>query len=1179
MKLSLHTHPESSLTASTLPNLIKRAKALRREYFSHTDSGHLGAAMKSYTLAKKAGLKPILGVEFYFRDEGCPYVSGTKADRIKYYQATIYAQNQEAYQEIVKQVSRTDLPTIEVYGEAQTLWNWASLAHLANFKTSLVLCGPNCIVSKNHLAGETKIALSVFQKLHSLFGENLSVALLAEPWDKKFASIVKVEYVGGGHSSVLSSDIVTTNKARRIRASDLLERSGHTHIESYVSSFTYNQVGKEIKKVSLHKGFLPLPLDITLSVNKLLLALAKRYSVPILVTDYAYYAEPEDRIVQDVVLEGKTKLKSSLHMRSSDEIGYYLEKTMGLTWEEAGQIIDNNAQWAKKFDSFELKYQWRIADPGGEPLPLIMKKIRELGRMKWEDKNYVERLKEELQVIAKNGVNDLSAYFLPIADVMQHYRDIGKLTGPSRGSAGGCMVAYLLGITQVDPIQWDLSFPRFLSLDRVKNGDWVDIDMDFGTRVPLVGEDGKSGYLYGRWGNKVAQISTRHTVRLKSAVKDVNRYFNGSVEESIEKFSKNLPEPPQGIQDSQFVFGYEDSDGNHVDGLIEVSEDLKKYAAERPKEWAIVQRALGLVRSNSQHASAFIVTNTAVSDIVPTRDGNVAQYEAKQVEACGLLKLDFLVVLNLNDIEGCLNLINKKNGEILPIGYFTHKSKQEYIWNLPEDLEAYMSTWDGDTAALFQVGTKSMNPFVKSLMPKCVLDYSDLVAVVRPGTMDAVHVPTGKSMAEEYVSRKRGESEPDFPELYELIPETKGVIIYQEQSSKIAKELGGMSGPDAETLRRLFSKKLNKEANEMKPVFMKTAVPKIGEEKALLIWDMMEASSRYSFNKSHSLAYGLITYAGTFLRHNYNLEYWTAVLSNAKESEISGSLWPHVKDLIASPDINLSTEEMVIDYANNKIRAKLGIIRGMGDKTIDPIVAGRPYKDIEDYVDKRVAGQSLTHRLIHVGVLDSLFPAKSSLHSKLKAYEQAVENRYFQDKKTKADAKGSKMRATEPKEGKVPEAYLNLHPIKDAAMKKATLPSMLISTYHLGAYFSRVLVESYDKPKVKSARGYETPLLTGEELVALAEMDGEQVDKDIYVAATCYIVKTEEFDYAKNTKKAFKFTGDFDSFNLELVLWPDYESGQLIYDPKVAKGAIVTVFLRKRKGKKDLSVSEFVVES
>ena len=330
---------------------------------------------------------------------------------------------------------------------------------------------------------------------------------------------------------------------------------------------------------------------------------------------------------------------------------------------------------------------------------------------------------------------------------------------------------------------------------------------------------------------------------------------------------------------------------------------------------------------------------------------------------------------------------------------------------------------------------------------------------------------------------------------------------------------------------------------------------------------------------AHNCEYAHITYACMFLKHHYPLEWWAAILTNASEQEISGKFWPYVHDLVAAPDINLSTEQMVVDYANHKIRAKFGVIRGIGEATIDPIVENRPYKDIQDFVDKEVAGPSLSCKLIHVGVLDSLFPAKTELHEKLKLYDQALENRSYRKKKAIADKAGKTMRATQPKEGKVPEEYLNLHPITDAAMKKAVLPSMPISTFALGAMFSKVLAKGGFSAKVQGPRGHDTPLINGEQLQRLDDVPGDSVTADIYVASTVFIVKAEEFSYSKDTKRALKMIIDSDGFISEKVLWPDYETQQLMYPPELKKGAIATIFFRKRVGKKDLAIQGIVIES
>jgi DNA polymerase III alpha subunit len=364
---------------------------------------------------------------------------------------------------------------------------------------------------------------------------------------------------------------------------------------------------------------------------------------------------------------------------------------------------------------------------------------------------------------------------------------------------------------------------------------------------------------------------------------------------------------------------------------------------------------------------------------------------------------------------------------------------------------------------------------------------------------------------------------------------------------------------------------------------MSTAIANIGVEKANKIWDMMETSSRYSFNASHSYGYFLITYACLFLRHNYPLEWWSAILTNAKQNEISGKLWAHVKHLVAAPDINLSSDEMEIDYANRKIRAKLGVIRGIGDKTIDPIVQNRPYKDIQDFVNREVAGPGLTRKLAHVGVLDSLFPANSTLVEKIQAYENAVETKKHNATVEKNKVTGATTRAKEPKKGTVPEEYLNMEkdPMKNAATQKAILPSLLVGLFDLGRNHSKCIV-GRDKPSklMTNSNGKESLLVTGEQLQRLDEMHGDSVSEDKYVAATGFVVETKIFDYKNNTCQALKCVIDFDGQISERVLWPDFNSKQLIYPKELKKGNIVTVFLKKRAGKNDAcSIQEVVIES
>jgi len=1182
MKVSLHTHCESPLTGSTITNMVDRAVTLGRTHFAYTDHGHLSSCLKTYSLVKKKGLKFIPGLEIYFKDSTCPIVSGTTANRCKYFTATLFCKNQEAYQELCRVVSQTDFPTIEIYEEVQQLWSWKDLEAIAKFDIDIVLGGPHCMVGKTLLAG-TDVGETVFLKLKQIFPDRLFVSLICEPWTKKWNSVIEIELIDGTKVSCLANDLITTDRARRFKALDLTERSGHTTLKSIFSNNVNKEINSDIASVKLHKGFLPLPGgDILLKVNKLLLTLAQKYNVPILVSDYAYYAKKEDKVVQTMRQEGTNKLQPNLYMKSSEEMTTYLKEAMELSDSLISSITDNQELFCKRYDKLELKYDWRLADSGPEPIKQAMQIIKENGRMRWDDPRYAARLREELEVIAKNPVKDLTPYFLPIRDVLNFYKENGLLAGPGRGSAGGSLFCYLLGITQVNPFKYDLPFTRFFSMDRIMTKELPDIDVDLESRELLVGEDGHSGYLYGRYGSKAAQISTRTTIRLKSAIKDTNRYFNGKVEAAIETFSTGLPTPPQGVNDHQFVFGYEDSDGEHIPGLVELSDDLQKYAQERPEEWDIVSKAMGLTRSFSRHASAFVLSDIPIKDIVPVKDGNVTQYEAKECESAGLIKYDFLVIHQLRDVRVCLDLINKKNNEKNTVGYFTHNNELAYVWDLPEVPEVFKSVWGGACETLFQINTKSMIPNVIEILPKNIMDIATIQALVRPGPMDFIDEKTGRNMVQEYILRRRGESTPDIVELAELLPETYGIIVFQEQLNKIARDLAGFPGEKAEKLRKNMAKKKMKELMDMKPDFIKSAKNKVSEETAESIWERMVTFGRYGFSIIHAVEYAMITYACMFLKHYYPLEWWAAVLTNADEKEITGTFWPYVKEFISPPDINLSSDTMVVDYSNEKIRSKLGVIRGIGEATIEPIVAGRPYKDIQDFVDKEVAGNSLSHKLIHVGLLDSLFPPKINLLEKLKLYEDAVERKNFKNKLAKAEKEGKKIRATQPKDGKIPEEYVNLHPVKDAAMRKSVLPSLPVDLYGLGKKYSKVLSSNPTKAQstVTSSRGYDTLLIDGERLKRLDDISGESLQKDIYVASTCFVVEAKEFSYPKNnpTKRALKTILDSGSDTIERVLWPDYNTGELVYPKEFKKGCIATVFMRKRVGKKDMNIIEIVVE-
>jgi DNA-directed DNA polymerase III PolC len=1180
LKVSAHAHPESPISGSTVESMIDRAIALGRSHFSYTDPAYMTSIFRGYEYAKKKGIRYIPGLEIFFKDNSCDIVKGSNAEKASYFKLTLYAKDQKSFQKLSEISSKNKKLQIKYYGENYPALDWADLEEAAEAGLLAVSSDIHDMVSKHIVTNTPQLGEKILLKLKSLFGRNYSIAIVGNEVTHSWVSLVKFKLENGVEDIIYSNSRVSTNAARFVQAREMVEKpKKHFSLKSYrknLANISLSDKGVRILSCSSHSGFLRFPEgDVQQKANRFMYGLAKRHGIDVLYSDYAFYSEPEDKAVQDVRLfQDDIRDHTKRHMQSSEEAASYLKNKLGLPDLEIEKIFNNNSRWASEFDYLDLKYEYRLPEVEGESpaLNICLDKIRQMGRLP-KDQAYHDRLKYEISVLSKNGKLDLIPYFLPIKDVLDFYDRNGRLTGPARGSAGGSLLMYLMGITHVDPIKYGLSFERFLSLDRILNGDMPDVDVDLVDREPLVGPDGSSGYLYGRWGDRAAQISTRIQLRLKSAIKDVSRYLNnGKIDPEIEKLSKALPPPPQGISDKDFAFGFEDTDGNHIPGLIEVNPDLQDYAKNRPKEWELVQRCLGISRQNSKHASAFVISDTPIKSILPTFMNNITQYEAKSVEKARLIKYDFLVVNQLKDIELCIKFVNKKQGKISKTGFFQHVDGRElYVWDLPEDLAVFKSVWDGDTETIFQINTQSMVPFVKKIMPKSLIDLATILALVRPGPLDFVDPQTGLTMAAEYIERRNGQGTVKLPELMELLPETYGIQIFQEQSTKVAKDIGQMKPTDAENLRRAFSKKDKKKALLMKPLFMDGAIKTVGQEKAEMIWSQMETSSRYSFNKSHAVAYAMITYACMFLKHYYPLEWWAAVLTNADEEEITTSLFKHVRDKVSPPDINLSSDTMEIDYASGKIRAKLGVLKGMGDTVIQPIIQNRPYADIKDFVRKKVSGPSLTRKLIHVGVMDSLFPSGYTLLAKMQSYEDAIHEVAYEEK----IKQGKKVKV--PKKGEIDKQYLSLSPLQDFKLKKSILPTLPSNLSNLVIKYCPLMNESHnaDRPRYADSKGRPKTMLTGDEFSKVES--GLPTNSDFYFCVPAFVIKAEEFSFSNNTKKALKLFLDIDGRISERVLWPPWEQDAPKYPKELVKGSIVLVFMSAQSGREEIKINEIKV--
>jgi DNA-directed DNA polymerase III PolC len=1052
------------------------------------------------------------------------------------------------------------------------------------------------------------------------------VFLIAQTIKDAAKSFTSIEFEDG-HKIVLPSHYrAATESVKNIFLGALTEEKALPKKILYVTP----TVGKNIslskhgsvKSVRNHIIFIPIFSDnkcYQTEVNKAVMLECSNSSIPTYIWYNAFYSTPKDKVVQDVRLSSENKhLSFSAHIRSKHDLLEYCIESLGFGYDDAEKMVNTTIDLINRLgEGFSLSYQTSLVNSGTKEdikayVNGLIKKYDRLPKDPVRAKIYLDRLRYELEVLSKNGEIDLLPYFIPIVKVLDYYYEKGQLTGPGRGSAAGSLLLYLIGITHVDPIKYGLSFERFLSLARIKKKDMPDVDTDLSDRTLLVGdEEGKvRGFLWETYGDRAAQISTRTLLRLKSSIKDVNRYFNGRVMPEIEELTKKLPSAPQGVSDTDFVFGYEDSDGNRVDGLLQTSAELKAYTEKYAQEWEIVKKMLGVSRQYSKHASAFVISNTPISKTVPVfLDGKVTQYEAKEVEKAGLIKYDFLVVNQLKDIQLCLEKIAQKHKNKMTAGRFIDiDGSVRFVWDLPEKEEVFKSVWDGNTTSLFQINTDTMKHYVIKMKPQSIEDLAVLLALVRPGPMDYVDPKTNRTMADEYLVRRfdiESTRNNIIRPLLDLLPETYGVMVYQEQNTKVAKDIGKMSAEDAEELRRAFAKKQLKKALEMKPLFMKGATETVGADLAQIIWEQMETSARYSFNKSHAVSYAFITYATMYLRYYYPLEWWASVLENADEHEFSTKLYPHIKEIVAPPTINATTSGIFIDYKNNKIRMRLSLLKSIGEKAVEKLVSNAPYKNLFDFAARSNVGFSMARKLLIAGVMDELFDSEvetkmreifgdsfvgiNSYQSKVKALLLS----YLLRKKTKI-LKEMVMLSEEDlamddlslflnKKKIYPTAAGNFFDLVKNRIKKAggsgpTFAKILGLPVHSYSYHKAVLEEL----KHNKWQSKDDNRLTVSYIYEGALNEDEPVDRKYLVPG--FVIEHKWFRYKGKDgkqKTALKIQMDFGSnIQEEVVLWPPYggDTAESILSPnkegkkKIDNGSIVVLLYEINKDRAYLNL-------
>lgn len=573
---------------------------------------------------------------------------------------------------------------------------------------------------------------------------------------------------------------------------------------------------------------------------------------------------------------------------------------------------------------------------------------------------YAERLKFELDIIIQMG---FPGYFLIVMDFIRWAKNNQIPVGPGRGSGAGSLVAYALKITDLDPIEYDLLFERFLNPERVS---MPDFDIDF----CMEGRDRVIAYVAEQYGrNAVSQIVTFGTMAAKAVVRDVAR-VQGKSYGLADKLSKLIP----------FEVGMT------LEKAVEQEEELAQFLAqdeEAAEIWSMALQLEGVSRNCGKHAGGVVIAPTQITDFSPiycddSGGGVVTQFDKNDVEEAGLVKFDFLGLRTLTIIDWAVRMINRTrsaNGEE-PLD----------IEKIPlDDNPTYELMQRAETTAVFQLESRGMKELIKKLGPDRFEDIVALVALFRPG-------PLQSGMVDDFINRKKGRAEVSYPHiqyqhecLKPALEPTYGIILYQEQVMQIAQEMGGYTLGGADLLRRAMGKKNAAEMAKQRELFTQGAVSKgFAEDLASNIFDLMEKFAGYGFNKSHSAAYALVAYQTGWLKAHYPAEFMAATISSDMDKTDKVVTFIdecRAMDLaLLPPDVNHGQFHFSVDN-QGRIIYGLGAIKGLGEGPVESIIAARseagPFKDLFDFcarVDGRKVNKRALEALIRSGALDSIGP-------------------------------------------------------------------------------------------------------------------------------------------------------------------------------------------------------------
>jgi len=882
----LHTHSEYSLLdgANRIDDLIARAQEFEQPALAITDHGNLHAAWEFQEKAKKAKLKPIIGMEAYVARGDRRDRSRAAAGEKNYFHLVLLARDIEGYKNLVKLSSLGY--TEGFYGKPRV-----DRELLARHNSGL-------IVSSACMAGEVAQHL-----LEDRYDDAKAVAA----W---YAEVFKDRY--------------------------------HLEVQAH-------EAGEQQK------------------LNKLIFKLAAEMNLPVVATNDAHFLKAEDHDAHDVLLCIGLKKDRLDADRMRYDRGLYFKSAAEIQSHFKGRddVLTNTLKIADEVNIvFDKKYyvpSFPLPKDVSNENELLVKISTEGAKQRYGNplpKEVQERLDYELGVITKTGY---AGYFLITADFIKAARDRGIPVGPGRGSAAGSLVAYATGITNVCPLKFDLLFERFLNPERVS---MPDIDVDFceerrGEVIEYVRDK------YGR--ESVGQIITFGTLKSRACIKDVGRVlgFSPAETDAIAKLIPNAPNFSLTVAEA-----------------IEKVPEVRKLYEQDDRHSQLFDFAIsleGLSRHAGIHAAGIVIAPGPIDEYVPvctqeskgTGSGSdervvVTQYDMNALEKAGMLKMDFLGLTTLTILTDAVRAIKERRGVDIDLDA------------LPLDDEAtYRILRAGRTAGVFQFESALATEMVRGMRADRFDDLVASNALMRPGPLDA-------GMHKVYQRRKKGEEPVSYqlPELEEILAPTYGVITYQEQVMRIAQRLAGISLAEADVLRKAVGKKDVALIQAELGKFTAQAVAKGFPAKVIdEIAAQIETFGRYGFNKSHSVAYSILSYHTAYLKTHYAPEFMAAVLSaSIGDTDAVVKYINESRDLsleILAPDVNESGWKFTV-VGDTRIRFGLGAIRNVGHSAAESIIAARAEKpftslyDLTERVDLRVCNKRVFEALIHAGALDNL---------------------------------------------------------------------------------------------------------------------------------------------------------------------------------------------------------------